>query len=70
MSVSESVTYSLLGHHGQQGGAGGIFSPGSPRTARGCWGPILSWVATDSKGVLGTYSLLGHQGQQWGAGDL
>ena len=54
----------------QQGDAGDLFYPGSPQTARGCRGPILPWVPTNSKGVLGTYSTPGPHKQQGDAGDL
>ena len=63
-------TYSTPGSHKQQGGAGDLFYPGAPQTARGCWGPILPRGPTNSKGVLGTYSTPGPHKQQGGAGDL
>ena len=60
--------YSTPGHYKQQGGARDLFYPTAPQTTRGCWGPILPWVLTNSKGVLGTYATLGPHKQQGGAG--
>ena len=54
----------------QQGGARVLFYPTVPQKTRGCWGPILPWVLTNSKGVLGTYATLGPHKQQGGARDL
>ena len=73
-------TYSTLGPHKQQDGAGSLSHPRSLQRARGCWRPILPRVPVNNRGCLGSiilwrsmnskYSTSGRHKQEGGTEDM